>query len=290
MNKNEDFIEIWIPSLKRFESFNPINNFQFKAIAKHFATKDIDSVQWKTGFLKCLWKIIENNHVEFYENSLKRLSFVDVAIILMNLKSASIDGRLKFDSTCEETDQKFSTTIVLDDLEQKILKLPIFETEKIGSLSVGLPRFSFEKVDFQDFSQIIHSCIDDEISLEYVGKISAKISSQIFKRFKSFEKISQELDLFLLQSPFSGKVQFCQKFSLIPDFFVVFYKLLFEENLLSVYQMYWHSLKELQIDSNFLNEITPIELRSVFFKFYKTEKERENKSQESENPLKGMMR
>jgi hypothetical protein len=276
---NEDFIEVWIPSLKRFESFKYINNLQYKAICKHFASPNFSSIQWKTGFLKCIFNIIHSNHVKFYETGIENISFVDAFIVAMNMKTASVDGRMQFNLTCDETGNAFKTTITLNDMEKNILELG-------EDFFQNLPKFSFELKDFSDFSIIIQQTHFPEKSLKEVDEIPAKISQKIFKEFVQKEKIAQKVSLFKIESPFSSKVQFQQNFSLFPEAIVMLFKMIFEENLFSIYQMYWHSVREIKLDSKMIDEMTPIELRSIYFKLYKTEIEKNKKEDESQRYIK----
>lgn len=301
MSTTFDFIQIWIPSLEKFKSFSLITNHQFKSLVKYSANFVFKSVQWTIGFSKCLLRIVEENCLEKQDFKFSQLSAFDLLVIFLNLKTASVDPRLSLNMKCEQTKKDFRKDILLDDIERELLKFPYKKEnlefqQTINSLKIelGLPRFfieSFETLEdvyIEQIASVIYKFGDiDTIDIPYkhllnmVEKLPVNITERIFTYYKSQEYIAKNLKLFELVSPFSNKVELTQTFSISKNFLVQFCKILFQDDLESIYKLYYKGMREIRLDSKFLDEITPIELRAVFFKFYKTDIERQKAEQEN---------
>lgn len=214
------------------------------------------------------------------------LSCFDKALLLLIIKSYSIAAEVKFKITCEETDKQFDYTVNLNEVIILLLQLQLKTEYTINynnlKIIFRMPSQFNEYSRSEALTNWIHSVEYNGKQEAVTDKIIEKLPINIIKDFETF--ISHENEKLInspvitYKSPFADSQKHLH-LSLFDNSLISFIRLLFETDLLDLYETEYFLMKEHNFNQDIFNSRSPAEIEAYISIIQKHIQEKESNNQ-----------
>jgi len=274
---------IYIPSLARNVSFRELDNRTYLNILKFIQNNDDINL---TTYLNDIIKSLCNE-----QNIIQKLNRLDKYCILLTIIMVCIGNNLEFNIVCQETEQEYKTEIVVSEIISKLADLKLstvkvaldrknYMTVSIPKTLYGTDSNSIEKFRLNgktfDTTKLSEKQLNDVIE-DMPYNIFNNLHDLLHNIYEECEKI----DYFTFKSPYIPDAPpVTYTFNLYDNSFYEFIKLLFKEDLLSFYKMYYALTTKFKFDMTYVQSITPAETK-MYLSFIHEDMESKKKQMDS---------
>ncbi|MBC8416816.1 hypothetical protein H8E06_00620 [bacterium] len=249
--------------------------------------KELDFISYKN-----LTKTIYNNQPEdintyidqILENlvvnvSVSDLDIIDKFIILGHVRDVAISGEFALTSKCSETGKDFTINVDLPSLVDAVNKIDLQKSYEVSASGVTvnfqLPK-SFNALELSDtVSACLHSVTSKtgtEIEIpdyadrsKLLDKLPVKTLSEFERFLKQQSKELSSVPLFTYKSPYTDAAEMHQySFSFFDDSILELLKLLFQEDLLQMYEFEYDIYNICRLPYGFVKDSSFSELQVMY--------------------------
>lgn len=293
---NTGIYDIYIPSLSSVLPFKEINTAQQKRIAKAIVSGDD---VYCTEFFYCILQIINENTVDPVE--FNNLTIHDLLVILIAMRANSMGNLLTLSVTCNKCDAKHTINVDLYNLYKKLIsKKSTLVTIESGTnnFEISLPRLEHEKETIykiksklvlqenivKDFFALntlryfnIDSFNDYQSAYDFIMNLFLPEFNELKNKIDTINNLVSDCTLFDFKCVKTCDTHHKKTLSYDIGYFYSFLKLLFSEDLLTLYKDIYY-LQKIGIQPEYAQTLTSMERQLLWNYFLEDEKTKKEKN------------
>ena len=201
----------------------------------------------------------------------EKLDIIDKSILLLAIKSYSVTADVTFKVACAETEKTFEFVVFVNDLIEFLkaanIKREFNITDNIMSMHFKVPT-TFEKYNIEQLiaGWLTHisykdTVISDFSNTEFISKLPVSVVSKFNKIFGEENDKLTSKPIITYKTPFSETVKPTNLYvSLLDDSLLNTIKLIFETDLLDLYETEYFLIKDYNFTQDLFESKSPAEI------------------------------